>query len=77
MAELEDDILDIKFADRIHNLRTLDLPGVEKEKLIRKIHETEKYFMKLAQSRNTVAYELMLIEIDKIKTKYSITDSEI
>jgi len=67
MWDLDDDILDIKFADRIHNLRDID--GCDKNKIIRKIKETEKYFLQLAKDRNIVAYNLMMVAIRKSERK--------
>lgn len=61
LDELDDNCLDVKFADRIHNLR--DNSGVGKKKKARTIEVTKKYFLALAKSRNPVAYELMMHEI--------------
>lgn len=61
----DDDILDVKFADRIHNLRTLYwLP--EKE-ITQKIQETERYFLDVARERNPVAYEIIVKELNKLR----------
>ncbi len=68
LDDLCDDYLDVKFADRIHNLRDID--GEEKEKIIRKVQETEKYFLDVAKRRNPTAYNLMMIEIQKTKEKF-------
>lgn len=65
LDELDDNYLTVKFADRIHNLRTLD--GMWIESIVKKIKETEKYFLPVAEKRNEVALELMLIEIRKLK----------
>lgn len=70
MKDLDNDTLDVKFADRIHNLRTQW--SCSKDKIIRKIKETEEYFMDLAKRRNYKAYELMLVEINKLKIEYCI-----
>jgi (p)ppGpp synthase/HD superfamily hydrolase len=61
--------LDVKFADRIHNLR--DFTGITKEKAIRKIKETEQYFLDVAQKRNPKAYQLMIEAIQKNKEKFN------
>ena len=68
LDQLNDDYLDIKFADRIHNLR--DMSGVTKEKALRKIAETEKYFLAVAQKRNPTAYHIMITEIDRLQTTF-------
>lgn len=69
LDQLNDDYLDDKLADRIHNLR--DMSGVTKEKALRKIIETEKYFLSIAQERNPTAYNLMLYEINRLKKFFS------
>lgn len=68
LDELNDDYLDVKFADRIHNLR--DMSGVTKEKALRKIAETEKYFLAVAQKRNPSAYHIMISEIDRLQATF-------
>lgn len=65
MDQLEDWILDVKFADRIHNLRTLK--WCERWKIIRKIEETKKYFIDLAKKRNYKAFEILENEIKKLE----------
>jgi (p)ppGpp synthase/HD superfamily hydrolase len=65
LDDLNDDYLDVKFADRIHNLR--DISGITKEKALRKIAETKKYFLEVAEKRNPIAYQLMLSEIEKLQ----------
>lgn len=65
MWDLPDDVLDVKFADRIHNLRTIDSCSPQKQ--LKKIAETERYFMKLSYERNIAAYNLMKFEIERIK----------
>lgn len=65
LNDLDDDILDVKFADRIHNLR--DMSGVTKEKIQRKIVETKKYFLHVAEQRNPTAYTLMMNEINTLE----------
>ncbi|EKE28533.1 MAG: hypothetical protein ACD_3C00049G0015 [uncultured bacterium (gcode 4)] len=66
LNELDDNILTVKFADRIHNLRTLE--GMWTKSIIKKIKETEKYFLPIAQMRNPVAYKLILDELRKLKS---------
>ncbi len=46
LKNLDKDSLYVKFADRIHNLRTLDQEKMETK--VKKIIETEKYFYKIA-----------------------------
>jgi len=66
---LNDNYLDVKFADRIHNLR--DMNGVDKDKAIRKVRETENYFLGIAKKRNPIAYELLLKEIKILKEYFN------
>ena len=68
MDQLNPDYFKVKCADRIHNLRTLD--GLKHEKILRKIHETEVYFLPIAKTKLPVAYDLMKNEIDRLKEKY-------
>lgn len=67
---LNDDYLDVKLADRIHNLR--DMTGVDRDKAIRKIKETQKYFLDVAKKRNPIAYELLLREIWSLKEYFDL-----
>jgi (p)ppGpp synthase/HD superfamily hydrolase len=71
MDQLSDKHLKIKFADRIHNLR--DIEGEDRDKLVRKVRETEQYFLELAKKRHPIAYEKMMKEIIFIKAKFNIT----
>lgn len=66
MDQLDRDTLNVKFADRIHNLRTIYT--LSKEDIKRKVKETKKYFLKVAKNRNPKAYELIIIELTKIQT---------
>lgn len=65
MKDLDQDTLDVKFADRIHNLRTMKTQSANQ--INKKVSETLKYFIPLAKQRNTVAYNLMMVEIIKLK----------
>jgi hypothetical protein len=70
LENLEEDILYVKFADRINNLRTLK--WLSAEKIVRKIMETKKYFLDVAINEKErtnwkcKAYDLMVAEIDKL-----------
>lgn len=64
MEDLDAETLQVKFADRIHNLR--DLPRCPIEKIREQIAETEKYLMPVAQQKNPTAYELMGKELEKL-----------
>jgi hypothetical protein len=70
MDKLSDKHLKVKFADRIHNLR--DIEGEDRDKLVRKVRETEQYFLDLAKKRHPIAYEKMIKEINFIKKKFAI-----
>ncbi len=71
LKDLKEDIMYVKFADRIHNLRTLK--GMSNEHIVKKIIETEIYFLEpaLREKEKTnwecKAYDLMLNEIDNLK----------
>lgn len=43
--------------------------NVSREKIQRKIQETEKYFLHVAQKRNPTAYTLIVAEIEELKKK--------
>lgn len=62
------DILYVKFADRIHNLRTLKWTPIRE--ITRKIIQTEDYFLDVAlkekQENTHPAYDLMMEEINKL-----------
>ena len=68
LDQLDDDVLDVKFADRINNLRDNSWVGMKKK--LRTIEITKKYFLHIAEKRNPTAYKLMMIEIDKLKASY-------
>ena len=64
LGQLPDYILDIKFADRIHNLR--DLAHLDIATIERKVAETERYFMHIAAERNPIAHQLLEAELHKL-----------
>lgn len=49
--KFDKDVLYVKFADRIHNLRTLK--WIPKKEIVRKILQTEKYFLEVTKKRKT------------------------
>ena len=76
LKEVLENIFDVKFADRIHNLSTQwdinNLSGVEK-----KVEETKKYFLDIAKKLNPEAYRklktlVLELEIKLIDTKRQI-----
>lgn len=71
MEDLNDDYLAVKLADRIHNLRDMD-GGVRREKVIRKVRETEDYFLHVAKKRNKKAYDLLVEQIAILKKQWNI-----
>jgi (p)ppGpp synthase/HD superfamily hydrolase len=72
LDQLNDDYLEVKLADRLHNLR--DMSGVTKEKAIRKIAETEKYFLAVTEKRKPEIHKLLMIEIDRLKKEFGIAE---
>ncbi len=63
---LVQDIFDVKFADRIHNLSTQWDPD-NIEKVERKVNETEEYFLDIAKQLNPEAYKILLWHTVKLK----------
>lgn len=61
LKDLDDFELDVKFADRIHNLRTLIWLPIEAIELC--IEDTVKYFLPLAKLRNKKAYNLLISQL--------------
>ncbi len=82
------DTLNIKFADRIHNLRTMS--RLPKKTIVRKIIETENYFLEVAlREKKRInnlenvkdimkwkrhAYDLLIEEIEKLKKDPKVLD---
>jgi GTP diphosphokinase / guanosine-3',5'-bis(diphosphate) 3'-diphosphatase len=64
MKELDAEILQVKFADRIHNLR--DLKTCRRKKIIEQIQETQMYLLPIALEKNPIAYKLMKIELEEL-----------
>jgi (p)ppGpp synthase/HD superfamily hydrolase len=73
MRELNAETLQVKFADRIHNLR--DLAHCKVSKIKDQIVETQAYLLPIAKEKNLTAYELMKKELEKLhKQVYGNTD---
>lgn len=73
MRELSAETLQVKFADRIHNLR--DLAHCKIAKIKDQIVETQAYLLPIAKEKNPVAYELMKKELEKLhKQVYGNTE---
>ncbi len=56
LTTITQDTIDVKLADRIHNLSTQWNPN-KLDWVQRKVDETKQYFLPLAKQTNTVAYE--------------------
>ena len=56
LKEIAQDVLDVKLADRIHNLSTQWDPD-DTATVRRKVEETKKYFIEIAKERNPSAYK--------------------
>lgn len=65
---LDDETLEVKFSDRLHNLRTQWDPN-DKKKVIKKVKETKLYYLPLAKKRNTTAYNLINKEVKKLEAQ--------
>lgn len=74
LDSLDDVVLTVKFADRIHNLRTLEWKS--KKQILKKITETEKYFIPVAKKRNMAAYVLIMKELEKLRSFLWMKHSE-
>ena len=61
----DEDVILVKLADRIDNLRTMNV--FRPEKIRRKILETEKYLLPLAKEYSPEAYILIVEEISKLR----------
>ncbi len=73
MRELNTETLQVKFADRIHNLR--DLSHCKVQKIKEQIAETQLYLLPIAKEKNPIAFELMKKELEKLhKQVYGNTD---
>jgi len=68
LNEITQNTLDVKFADRIHNLSTQWHPN-DLDTVNRKVEETKKYFLKVAKEINPEAYEKLQSEIRKLEIK--------
>jgi hypothetical protein len=49
------------------------MDGMSVKQIKKKILETEKYFLPISEKRNTVAHNLIMKEISKLKAEHSIT----
>jgi len=67
-------IIDVKLADRIDNLRTIWCWG--KGKIMKKIIETRKYILPLAEKFNKKAYKILQNEISKIEQTLILENKE-
>lgn len=70
MQELDDATLQVKFADRVHNLRTTS--HIKKEKIKRKIEETKKYFLPVARKRNPKMFRELSRLIAKLESELAL-----
>lgn len=75
IIEITINIFHIKFADRIHNLKTQWNPEDIKSVKI-KIRETKKYFLTIAKTINPSIHIEMLWEIIKLETELAYTQKQ-
>jgi len=68
LAVITQNTLDVKFADRIHNLSTQWNPE-RTDVVVRKMNETIKYFLPVALATNKVAYDQMKTHLSELKLK--------
>jgi len=76
LLSIDDDVvIDVKLADRLHNLRTMYI--WKPEKVRRKIRETLFYILPLAKkNNNTKARRLILCEIQKLQLYFNLKKSK-
>lgn len=72
LIEITNNTLDVKFADRIHNLSTQWDPN-DLETVRRKIEETKKYFLSIAKEISKEAFEKLKNEILILEIKLNNT----
>jgi (p)ppGpp synthase/HD superfamily hydrolase len=73
MKDLDEETLQVKFADRIHNLR--DLTHCTPKKIKVQLAQTETYMLPAAAKKNATAYVLMKVECETLHTLvYGSTD---
>ena len=70
----DETIIDVKLADRIDNLRTIWC--WKKNKIIKKVIETRKYILPLAEKFNKKAYKILQNEIFKIEQTLILENKE-
>ena len=73
---LTQDVLDVKLADRIHNLTTQWDPK-DLDKTRRKIDETKKYFLKIAEKHSPEAYKKLQSLILTLEVKLHQTSQKV
>ena len=68
LDEVTQDTLDVKFADRIHNLSTQWHPE-KTDWVVRKMEETVKYFLPVAKATNQEAYNQMMEHLSRLRVQ--------
>jgi len=76
LQQITQDVLDVKLADRIHNLSTQWNPKDTKT-VRRKVDETKEYFLEIAMKHNPEAYEKLQSLILKLEIKLHNTNSNV
>lgn len=62
------EVIDVKLADRLHNLRTQWNPK-KKKQVVRKVRETKEFILPIAKKHNPEAYRLLSAEIEKLESQ--------
>ncbi|MDD2892168.1 MAG: hypothetical protein PHQ95_04335 [Candidatus Gracilibacteria bacterium] len=76
IEEIARNALDVKFADRIHNLSTQWDPN-NLEQVRKKVNETKKYFLNIARETNTEAYNKIQSFILILEVKINGTSKKV
>lgn len=78
LTQITKNALDVKFADRIHNLVTQWDPN-DLEQVRKKVDETKKYFLEIAHETNKEAYDkikglILTLEIKLLSASKKVTE---
>jgi hypothetical protein len=76
LIEITYNALDVKFADRIHNLSTQWDPN-DLDQVKKKVEETEKYFLEISKETNKVAYDKLQSLILVLKIRLNEVSSKV
>lgn len=76
IIEIANNALDVKFADRIHNLSTQWDPN-DIEQVRKKVDETKKYFLNIAREMNPAAYDKIQVLLLALEIRLNGTSKKV